>query len=66
MDITFTKMSEVLVKFIHGFLGLIVLISAESYGYKLTEFSSVPTTVKTVENDTVLLPCSHNGEIFNS
>lgn len=25
-------------------------------------FKSVPTTVKTAENDTVLLPCHHNSK----
>lgn len=29
-------------------------------------FLSVPTTVKRYENDTVLLPCYHNGEYIAS
>lgn len=28
-------------------------------------FQSVPTTVKTFENDTVLLPCNHNCKYMN-
>lgn len=27
-------------------------------------FNSVPTTVKTFENDTVLLPCYHNSKYY--
>ncbi|XP_059608841.1 opioid-binding protein/cell adhesion molecule homolog [Phlebotomus argentipes] len=54
-------MSGVFVTFIHGFIASLMIISTGVLGHKAMDFSSVPTTVKTVENDTVLLPCSHNG-----
>ncbi|GAB0098045.1 Immunoglobulin [Sergentomyia squamirostris] len=49
------------VRLISGFTISVVLTLLPIYGYRITDFSSVPTTVKTVENDTVLLPCYHNG-----
>uniref|UniRef100_A0A1B0CEM9 Neural cell adhesion molecule l1 n=2 Tax=Lutzomyia longipalpis TaxID=7200 RepID=A0A1B0CEM9_LUTLO len=58
-------MFKVLVKFYHGLIAFAALNSLGIFGHKLSDFSSVPTTVKTVENDTVLLPCSHNGPYTN-
>lgn len=47
-----------------GFVALVT--STENYFTTNSEqFSSVPTTVKTYENDTVLLPCYTVGEFLN-
>lgn len=42
------------------------VINADNYFTSNSEiFNSVPTTIKTNENDTVLLPCSPTGEYFD-
>lgn len=41
------------------------MISTDSYFTSNSEnFESIPTTVKTYENDTVLLPCYSVGECY--
>lgn len=43
------------------------LIKCENYFTSNSEnFESVPTTIKTEENDTVLLPCYSVGEFYTS
>lgn len=42
------------------------VINADNYFTSNSEiFTSVPTTIKTIENDTVLLPCSPTGEYLD-
>lgn len=43
---------------------LTLLVHVAKFGVFGQQFKSVPTTVKTYENETVLLPCYHNGKLY--
>lgn len=71
MDFKMKSLSECKLHKIHIVLVLIWIyvagvINADNYFTSNSEiFNSVPTTIKTNENDTVLLPCSPTGECLD-